>query len=435
MRSFKRFFSLKGNWFVYWIGWLLAAVFIVFLARLTSLRFAVLMAAILIFLIFVALEVISRRQWEKRIFHKLDQQDQEYLRLVREIARSRNEISQLKEGLAETGRLASRTQSGSRKSSVEQRMLSSIAERLTEIGTAPRPERVDDIVPRKIEDIELDITQEVQSDSSSPQLIADTHKTRPRPDISDDKGILKLLKRAVEEDRVDVFTQPIVNLPQRKRRYAELLSRIRIDGDEYLPASEYIHLALEADMLPALDNLQLLKGLQLVRNSNNLGVAESAFFCNISPLTLSDSKFMGDLVEFVTQNRHLAPRLVFEISHKDFRDTSTMTAEIIRVLNILAELGCRFSVDGVKSLELDIETLQSRHVRYIKTDAPSLMEQMSQKGGFERLKRQKTELDKSGIDLIVTHFETEKDVIELLDLGIDYGQGFLFGEPELSKKD
>jgi cyclic-di-GMP phosphodiesterase TipF (flagellum assembly factor) len=42
-------------------------------------------------------------------------------------------------------------------------------------------------------------------------------------------------------------------------------------------------------------------------------------------------------------------------------------------------------------------------------------------------------LDKSGIDLIVTHIETEKELVELLDLGIDYGQGYLFSEPENPK--
>lgn len=434
LNTLSKKLSFKGNWFIYWIGWLLVAVFIVFLARVTSLRFAVLMGAISVFLIFVGLEVVSRRQWERRLLYKLEQQDKEYHRLVREIARNRNEVSQLKEGLAETGRLTAKATSGRRRNSVEERMLKEIAERLTEIGTAPRPVKVDDLVPRKIEDIELDITHEVQPETAdATAMIVDNNKKRERPDISNEKGVLKLLKRAVDEDRVDVFLQTIVNLPQRKRRYAELLSRIRIDGDEYLPASEYIHLAMDADMLPALDNLQLLKALQLVRDSNSIESVESAYFCNISPLTLTDSKFMGDLVEFVTQNRHLAPRLVFEISQKDFKDQSYMTRDTMRVLHVLAELGCRFSMDGVASLDLDIEFLQSRHIRYIKMEAPHILQSISQKGGFERLKSQKSELDKSGIDLIVTHIETEKELVELLDLGIDYGQGYLFSEPENPK--
>jgi cyclic-di-GMP phosphodiesterase TipF (flagellum assembly factor) len=34
---------------------------------------------------------------------------------------------------------------------------------------------------------------------------------------------------------------------------------------------------------------------------------------------------------------------------------------------------------------------------------------------------------------VVEKIESEAMLVELLDLGIDYGQGYLFGEPRLSK--
>ena len=37
------------------------------------------------------------------------------------------------------------------------------------------------------------------------------------------------------------------------------------------------------------------------------------------------------------------------------------------------------------------------------------------------------------MDLIVENVETEQALIEILDFNIDLGQGFLFGEPRLSK--
>ena len=39
------------------------------------------------------------------------------------------------------------------------------------------------------------------------------------------------------------------------------------------------------------------------------------------------------------------------------------------------------------------------------------------------------QLDRTGIDLIISKIETETQLRNLLDLNIDYGQGFLFGEP------
>jgi cyclic-di-GMP phosphodiesterase TipF (flagellum assembly factor) len=43
-------------------------------------------------------------------------------------------------------------------------------------------------------------------------------------------------------------------------------------------------------------------------------------------------------------------------------------------------------------------------------------------------------MDSAGIDLIVEKIETEQMLVELLEYSIDFGQGYLFGEPRLSKE-
>ena len=42
-------------------------------------------------------------------------------------------------------------------------------------------------------------------------------------------------------------------------------------------------------------------------------------------------------------------------------------------------------------------------------------------------------MDVAGVDLIVEKIETEQMLVELLDYDIDFGQGYLFGEPRLSQ--
>ena len=49
------------------------------------------------------------------------------------------------------------------------------------------------------------------------------------------------------------------------------------------------------------------------------------------------------------------------------------------------------------------------------------------------LKRFKSALDRNQIDLIVERIEKESILVELLDHPIDFGQGFLFGEPKMAK--
>jgi len=223
--------------------------------------------------------------------------------------------------------------------------------------------------------------------------------------------------------------QPVVTLPQRKRRFYEMFSRIRIRADSYLPAERYIEVAMRQDLLPVIDNLLLLRGLQLARDAGASGEgaeAGGAFFCNITSLTLNDPKFMGDLVEFIAQNRALAPRLVFEMGQRDLKE---MTPEILPVLEGLSRLGCRFSMDQVRSLAFDFAELELRRIRFIKVDAATILTEMDGPGGLRRMKRMKAAMDGNGIDLIVEKIETEDQVVNLLDLDIDYGQGYLFGKP------
>src|SRR3546814_12549901 len=86
--------------------------------------------------------------------------------------------------------------------------------------------------------------------------------------------------------------QPIVLLPQRKRRYYECFSRLRTaDGYMILP-EQYIAVAEREGIVSAIDNMLLIRCIQLVRKIQNRG-EKLDFFCNISSHTLGDDAFFG----------------------------------------------------------------------------------------------------------------------------------------------
>jgi len=209
-----------------------------------------------------------------------------------------------------------------------------------------------------------------------------------------------------------------------------MFSRIRIKSETYLPAKQYIEVARRQDLMPIIDNLLLLRGLQVIRNTEE-GQYNRAFFFNITSPTLNDPKFMGDLVEFIAQNRILAPRLIFEMGQQDL---ATMGADMLPVFEGLSKLGCRFSMDQVKSVVIDFDQLAACHVRFVKIEASLMMKELGEVEGLQRMKRLKAEFDRNGIDVIVEKIETERQILEVLEVYIDYGQGYLFGKPILYDK-
>lgn len=405
-RPFSQYLTFRNI-----VGALALATFLIFLGSVASARIAFLFAALLGLLGLLVNEMVSRRKWEGDLVLQLQRMSGDYERLVRETARNRNELTMLKRQLADAGE-SMRTQGKTLGADPEQRMVRALAEqlsRLHETQAEPGSEQ----------------TPEVVLDANSPLMTA-TQETVGR--AATDEQVLQLVNAAVRQDRIDLFLQPIVALPQRKLRFYEMFSRIRIREDVYLPAERYIEVAMTQDLVPAIDNLLLLRGLQLIRDVADDSVG--AFFCNITSLTLNDPKFMGDLVEFIAQNRQLAPRLVFELGQ---RDLAGMSPDVLPVLDGLSRLGCRFSMEQVRSLSFDFAHMEMRHIRFVKVEAALVLREMKERGGVQRLKRLKAEMDKNGIDFIVTHIEADRELVELLDLGIDYGQGFLFGKPAPGK--
>jgi cyclic-di-GMP phosphodiesterase TipF (flagellum assembly factor) len=103
-------------------------------------------------------------------------------------------------------------------------------------------------------------------------------------------------------------------------------------------------------------------------------------------------------------------------------------------LDGLRRLGFRFSMDQVWRLDMDWSELARHDIRHVKLDAARLLDPDGRFADPRAVRDLRQELDRANIDLIVEKIETDAQLIELLDLYIDFGQGYLFGEPRLAKK-
>ena len=242
----------------------------------------------------------------------------------------------------------------------------------------------------------------------------------------DDAAVLEAVRDALKADRIDVYLQPIVSLPQRKHRFYEVFSRVRsADGQQIMP-DRYLDIAEREGLIATIDNLQLVRCVQLIRETERRQHA-IGFFANISAATLADAEFMRQFLNMMAQNHALVPKLVFELSQHDLRAGGAVT---MGILSQLARLGFRFSMDQVTDLAIDLDRLLRHEFRCIKLDRALVLDPAN--AGRIRELRHRCAAD--GIDLIVEKIETENQLVEVLDTGFDFGQGYLFGEPRLSRK-
>lgn len=252
-------------------------------------------------------------------------------------------------------------------------------------------------------------------------------EVEPEPDIStmSDSELLETIRRSLEANRVDLYLQPIVGLPQRKVRYYEGLSRLRSEQGALIMPRDYMRVAEPAGMMPTVDNILLFRCIQIVRKLASRN-RHTGVFCNISAYSLLDADFFPQFVEYMQHNQDLAQHLIFEFSQMTVNGMGPIERES---LEALANLGFRFSMDQVTNLKLDARELHDLNFRFVKISAATLIG--GQHGHADiHANDIKELLRRNGIQLIVDKIETEREVVDVLDLNVEYGQGYLFGEPK-----
>lgn len=251
--------------------------------------------------------------------------------------------------------------------------------------------------------------------------------------------LLQTIHEALAENRVDLYLQPVVSLPQRRTLFYESFTRLRAADDRVMMPAEYLSTAEDEGLVSAIDNLLLFRCAQIVRRlarqDRKVGV-----FCNVALSSLADEAFFPQFLDFLSANRDLNQALIFELGQAAFDARGAIEA---RNMAKLADLGFRFSLDKTQTLDLDFADLQRSDVKFLKVSADLLIEQLLDLDGagalpslrdiqaadFAQLTR------RYGIELIAEKVESERQIVDVLELDIGMGQGHLFGEPRAIKED
>ncbi|MGI9382919.1 MAG: EAL domain-containing protein [Methyloligellaceae bacterium] len=240
-----------------------------------------------------------------------------------------------------------------------------------------------------------------------------------------DRLMLDQIRHAIESNKIDLFLQPIVGLPQRRPRYYEALSRLRNAAGDLILPRDYIPVAEEAGIMPMVDNMMLFRSVQVLRRLSERSNARG-LFCNISVDSLLDPEFFPEFTSFMDQNRTLADSLFFEFSQDMVKNCGPIEHESLAALS---SLGFRFSLDRVSDLDVEFQSLHELGFRFVKIDAEIFLHGMAEAGARIHQADMRSYLERFGIDLIVEKIEDEHNLTNVLDNDAKLGQGFLFSEP------
>jgi diguanylate cyclase (GGDEF)-like protein len=244
----------------------------------------------------------------------------------------------------------------------------------------------------------------------------------------DDIAIVGRLRVALEKGNFQIFGQPIAPLlqPEEVRRYEMLLRLIDEKGRLVLPG-QFMSSATRYQLLPQLDRCVIGHVLtKLATAKREPGFEPMHLSINLSGPTLSDPTFLDWLVVQIDSSGVPGEWLEFELT-----ETAAVSnlEHAQRLMARLMECGCRFALDDFGTGLSSLAHLKALHFSVLKIDG-SFIRDILHNERSDSLVRAVTQLAHGmGMETVAEYVETPEICMRLIELGVQFGQGYAIGKP------
>jgi diguanylate cyclase (GGDEF)-like protein/PAS domain S-box-containing protein/excisionase family DNA binding protein len=235
----------------------------------------------------------------------------------------------------------------------------------------------------------------------------------------------KKLRDALDEDRLVLFAQPVVRLKDLKPVSHEVLVRIRDEEGKHILPPNFVELADSLGMIQEIDMRVVQKLLQFMEE-NELQGRKLRYFVNLSRSSISDERWITGFVDMLRSSRVDHGQLVFEITETAAMSEIDVTLTFIRRLK---DMGCRFALDDFGAGFSSFYYLKRFDVDYLKIDG-SFIRDLAHDEGCRIFVRALNEVARELKKQVIAEWVETPEVLKLLvEMGAQFGQGYLFRKP------
>ena len=237
----------------------------------------------------------------------------------------------------------------------------------------------------------------------------------------------EILNRVIRDGKFNLLFQPIVTLADRSPHHYEALIRPRpipelpLSGpQEFVMLTEAVGLADDLDMRIA------------ALTCDHAAEAGLQIGFNISGQSAQNPAFRGRLIRLL--EAHQAVRAGWVMVEMTETAEIEDVAEALLTAQALRQIGVAFCLDDFGAGAADLRLLHALTPNIVKLDGsyiPGIANPGRERafiGGMVEIARA------TGAEMVAERIETEAEAAILTSLGVQYGQGWLFGRPEALPK-
>lgn len=228
------------------------------------------------------------------------------------------------------------------------------------------------------------------------------------------------LKKALENDDIVPYYQPIYNVKINKIEKYEALARLKDENGDILSPFSFLDIAKKSKQYVRLTKKMVRKSIEYFKDKD----------CEFSiNLTIEDieKKEVSQFILEKLKEHNIASKVVFELVEsegiKNFE-------EVNEFIDKVKELGCKIAIDDFGSGYSNFDYLIKLNANYIKVDGSLIKDILVNKNNQEIVITIIDFAKRQGFKTIAEFVSSEEIFNKVKELGIDYVQGYYIGEPK-----
>ncbi len=249
------------------------------------------------------------------------------------------------------------------------------------------------------------------------------------------RGEMQMVSRindALEEDRFQLFVQPIVPLAsvdgvtETGPTSYEVLLRMREPSGRIVPPGAFLPAAERYSLGPKIDTWVVSSALQWLSRNPEAYERMGALSINLSGASLDRHGVLERIIQEFQRTEVPPERICFEVT-----ETAAVAnlSSAIRFINALKGLGCQFALDDFGSGLSSFAYLKSLPVDVLKIDGVFVKDMLDDPIDRAMVKSINEMAHVMGKKTVAEFVENDALIDVLIALGVDYAQGYAVGHP------
>ena len=235
-------------------------------------------------------------------------------------------------------------------------------------------------------------------------------------------GEIERLRSAIDEERLELWAQPVLDVARDACIGQELLLRLRDTDGSLVPPAGFIPSAERFGLIGAIDWYVVDRAVAWLAAHDGPALTG----VNLSGITVGDGQTLGRVRQRVRASGVDPARLVFEITESAAIGDLAAGRRCVRGLH---DTGCRSALDDFGIGFASFAYLRELPVDYVKIDG-IFVRHLASSAEDRAIVKAITDISHGlGKQAVAEHVQSRQALAILREMGVDYAQGFMIGRP------